>query len=90
MKYGEDYQARTPLTVRYTKLGEDVGHYDCLIRPKPATTVITPSMVSPLLQPTCKKHTKRMDQSERLTCSPYKKTLESRTKEKSLFVSEKM
>ena len=24
MKYGEDYQARTPLTVRFTKLWEDV------------------------------------------------------------------
>ena len=80
-KYGEDYQdyqARRHLTVRYTKLWEDVGHGDCLIRPDPATTFITPIIVSPLPQFTRNKLTKRMGQSELLISSPYSKTLESR------------
>ena len=33
MKYGEDCQARTPLAVRYTKLGEDVRYNVCFIHP---------------------------------------------------------
>ncbi|KAI0217615.1 hypothetical protein LSAT2_030656, partial [Lamellibrachia satsuma] len=89
MKYMEDCQARTPLTVRYTEFGEDVEHYDRLIRPEPATTFITPSMVSPFPQPTRMKHTKH------LTSSPYRKILDSRKhaleeqKKKRLFASEK-
>ena len=78
MTYGEDYQARTHLTVCYSKLGEDGEQDDCLIRPEPATTFITPIIVSPLPQFTRNKLTKRVGQSELLISSPYSKTLESR------------
>ena len=45
-KYGEHCQARTTLTVRYTKLGDDVEHIHCLIRPETAAIFITPRMIS--------------------------------------------
>ena len=78
MTYGEDYQARTHLSVCYTKLGEDVGHGDCLIRPEPATTFITPIIVTPLPQFARNKLTKRVGQSDLQISSPYSKTLDSR------------
>ena len=41
-------QLTPKLTVRYTKLGEDVGHYDSLVCSTAASVCITPMILSPL------------------------------------------
>ena len=51
LKYGEACEDNSLLTVRNTKLGEDVGHYDSVVCPTSASVFITPSMLSPLPNP---------------------------------------
>ena len=76
LRYGDEGGDQAPLTIRYTKLGDDVGHYDGLVRSNSA--LVTPSMISPLPKVTRKKHTRRMGQCELLTSTPYKTSLVSK------------
>ena len=78
LKYGEACQDNSPLTVRYTKLGEDVGHYDSLVCSTAASECITPMILSPLPKIARRKRTKRMSQAEALTSTPYKTVLANR------------
>ena len=92
-RYGDDAIGNSPLTVRYRRVGEDVGHYDCLLRNNmnrsfeqvnASETRDIIHGISPLPKRLPKK-TKRAIKTESaaiLTSSPYQKSLQERTKKR--------
>ena len=74
LKYGEIYQASPPLVVRFTRIAEDVGHYDCVLANQ-AKVLVTPAIITPLPTLVRKAKTTRSATSEIITSSPYKRKL---------------
>ena len=94
-RYGQGEES--PLIVRFTSVGDDVGHYDCIIKnTAPTETSSTTSnpnesireMINnlspiPKMQPKRKSARRKREVAEVLTSSPYKaKLVERQTKKK--------
>ena len=80
--YGDQFKTKPPLSVLFSTLAEDVGHYDYL-QPQPEIpTLITPQMISPLPKAFRKKTGHRTTQSTILTYSPYKNSLSAKDNRK--------
>nr|KAI8765252.1 jerky protein-like [Biomphalaria glabrata] len=77
LKYGmNDFPSSSAVVIRFTNIGDDVGHYDCLIPSRQSKSKYIPvTAISPI--PVKEKHhvkqKKKSFQSEILTSSPYKK-----------------
>ena len=74
LKYGENFQGSPPLVIRFSRIAEDVGHYDCVFTTK-AKGLVTPALISPLPKMVRKAKTTRSATSEVITSSPYKRKL---------------
>ena len=90
-RYGDDAIGNSPLTVRYRRVGEDVGHYDCLLRNNmnrsfeqvnASETRDIIHGISPLPKrlPMKTKRARKTESAAILTSSPYQKSLQERSK----------
>lgn len=81
VKYGDAIVNSEPFTVWFTKLGEDVGHYDCVI-PTHVNAIpvlsVTPRVGFSLPEPIIKENNRRSNRSELITSSSYKAQLEKK------------
>ena len=86
LSYGDEFDDLHPIFILYTPLGQNSGHYDCLMqRQSSHFPNVSLSPIAGLELPTLppKKGTgNRKRKAELLTSSPYKNTLETATKAK--------
>ncbi|KAK6982620.1 tigger transposable element-derived protein 6 [Biomphalaria glabrata] len=79
LKYGmNDFPSSPAVVIRFTNIGDDVGHYDCLIPSRQSKSKYIPvTAISPIpvKEKPHVKQKKKSFQSEILTSSPYKKIL---------------
>ena len=93
-RYGCAYSDNgTPLVVKYTRLGNDVGHYECVLRvcdscPNPFQQIL--QQLSPLPKASeMRKRTRKTESAALLTSSPYKEDLMKRDVKKSKLAPRK-
>ncbi|KAK6993607.1 tigger transposable element-derived protein 6 [Biomphalaria glabrata] len=76
LKYGmNDFPSSPAVVIRFTNIGDDVGHYVCLIPSRQSKSKYIPVTAIPVKEKPHVKQKKKSFQSEILTSSPYKKIL---------------